>query len=326
MCGKCYVFYSGENNLDDVLRSKEMLDKYANEQIYVCRYKLVKKTVYTLMPVEWSCEEEERQNRSGEFDTDDSDNDDDDNYRSINLSDEINELYLSTMSEPPNHDGNDADGNGLRVTPIKIVDSSVVKLKRNTISDQVTRKAKATDDSDNIDGEQVSPSKRSRYEDEANQNYLTESPRTNRCYSPHKPEKLARMTQVKKNLLEQSFNSTADDIDDSFGSPLSSNTPSYTSKIVASENNKSVKMVLRKSRTPLKEQHDNVRSPHMNLRHKVLEQSITTDAMRTPKLRSSLRPNDGSGKSKQHFAHSPSPYPPLLLLIKKNAYILMLHL
>lgn len=300
VCGKCYVFYCGENNLDYVLRSKEMLDKYANEQIYVCRYKLVKKTVYTLMPVEWSREEEERQNRSGEFDTDDSDNDDDDNYRSINLSDEINELYLSTMSEPPNADGddtNDADNNSLRVTPIKIVDSSVVKLKRHTISDHVTRKAKATDDSDNIDGEQVSPSKRSRYEDEANQNYLTESPRSNRRYSPQKPEKLARMTQVKKNLLEQSFNSTVDDIDDSFGSPLSSNTPSYTSKIVASENNKSVKMVLRKSRTPLKEQHDNVRSPHRNLRHKVLEQSIPADVLRTPKLRSSLKPNEGSGRS-----------------------------
>lgn len=314
VCGRCHVFYARENHLNDVLKSKEMLTKYTNEQIYVCRYMLVKKTVYELQPVAWSSEEEERQNRSGEFSTDDDLDDEDDNdeyYQSMNLSDEINELYLSTVSEPAADTEDHMDnGNDLRVTPIKIkiFDNSIVKVKRNdtgstsklSANTTSTRKSKATDD-DKMNTNDISPSKRSRYEDEANQNYLTESPRTDRCYSPHETsEKIARMTKVKKNLLDQSFNSTTEDFEDSFHSPLGSpnNSNSYTSKLLDNENSSSLKMVLRKKvadKIPLKEHHDNVGSPR-DLRYDLLQKITSKNEPTTPKSRRSiLKPQDCSG-------------------------------
>lgn len=290
VCGKCRVFYSRDKSLNDVLRDKKMVNKYRDEQVYVCRYKLVKKTVYTLTPVEWSCEEEEYQNRSGEYSTEEED--DDAANQPINLSDKINELYTSINESHEETDAMAAAADtDLRVTPIKITASAkVVKVKRDQNSaTPSSRKTKKTDDADkDEDGKPISPSKRSRLEDETNHNYLTESPRTGR----RRPRE--NIDHCKKNLLDRSFNSTAEGFDD-MASPTGSpaNFDSYTSKILESKNNSSVKMVLSK-RMPLKEHHDNVSSPHTNLRKKVLEETISL----TSRSRSSLRPNDGSAKSK----------------------------
>lgn len=294
VCGKCHVFYVRGHNLNDVLRSKEMLGKYRNEQVYVCRYKLVKKTVYTLMPVEWSCEEEEHQNRSGEFSTDEED--DDAGYRTINLSAEIDQLTLeySSHNEASESAGAmaAAEDTELRVTPIKISASGTVsKVKRSAITTTPSsRKAKKHDDDDDDDGtgrneddESISPTKRSRYEDEANQNYLTESPRSGRRHRAPR----GNFERIRKNLLHESFNSTAEDFDDAespVGTPA--NAISYTSKFVDREN---LKLSLRKSRLPLKEHHDNVDSPNTSLRNRVLKQTVSK--------RSSLKPTDGSAKS-----------------------------
>ncbi|XP_031621748.1 origin recognition complex subunit 1 isoform X2 [Contarinia nasturtii] len=61
--GPCVVFKAKENDsVTDFLQS--------NSMAYVCRYKLVKKTCYKLVPVDWQIGEEEQQNLGEIYDTD----------------------------------------------------------------------------------------------------------------------------------------------------------------------------------------------------------------------------------------------------------------
>lgn len=288
ICTRCSVIIANkDDNVNALLKSKKMEAKHSNEMMYVCRYKLVKKTVYELLPVTYKTRHDNEIDNSY-----DECSEDDDNIVSINLSAKIEELYLSTTSG-----GSDtsfeSNAENKKVTPFKIKDNSVHKLKRRTNlnGNGTASNNESYDDDEHNSFVHSSPNKKSRV-DATNQNYSPAIER-NKRYLSHEQEKHNRMTRVRKNL-NTSFSNQTDSIDNI--SPPNS-TSNYTSKIVknGSEN---IKLVIQKeNRTPLKDNHDNNKpdkSPHISLRNKILDPVITS----TPSTRRSiLKPSDGSAKS-----------------------------
>lgn len=248
ICCKCHVYYANaSDSIAAVLASHELHEKY--DKMYVCRFKLVKKTVYKLEPVSWSREETNSDYESVGDDTCTEDEHEADLHKLLRT---IGKKNIETKHI-------EADENRSKlVSPIKIVNgASVQKVKRQK-NNEVEEK---------IDDANVSPSKRQKIANERNGNYLTESPKSSsqtRSYHPGK---------VRKNL-NTSFSDASFDTDnnDTIG-----RMESYSVDPV--DSNQTLKMKIRKnSATPLKELHDNVTdTPTRNLRKQVLNKTLQAE-------------------------------------------------
>lgn len=227
---KCLVFYVPENDsIYDVLKKnshKSSMEKF------VCRYKLVKKTIYELLPVSWSKDEEEKQHS---LYTDDDEEADkwSPAYETTNLSSKIDRLYLSTTR---NDDEKTADDK--LVTPFKIVKNSVQKVKRCRNKCVSSETSISNVDSISTDDEIASPKKRMKFNIEPNQNSMSNSPNSSIDNLSLSNKKL---TKIKKNL-SNSFANTIDNANSI--SPDNINDNNYTSRIF--DDNRTVKMVLKK--------------------------------------------------------------------------------
>lgn len=274
VCGKCFVQYARENDsVDNVL---ELFGTNGSQSMYVCRYKLVKKTVYELLPIRW-IDGAEHSDDDENIDYSDVDQySQASNCETINLREEIDKLHLS-ITEREHTDEVTEDGKS--VTPFKIIENAVHKVKRN--------RNEQNPDQNDINEMDVSPSKRSKMVNEMNQNYLLESPAEQKRHQSNAKSK--ELTKVRKNL-NSSFGHESFDDDFNLTPTTDTNAPNYTSEMKSD-------MVLR-IRLPLKEQHDNsavVDSPRTKYENKHISRLANES---TPK-RSSIRKHDsGSVRSK----------------------------
>lgn len=203
---KCTVIPASKDDSVSIILQNNQRKRIS--QMYVCRYKLVRKTVYELLPITWA-------NDVQISDSDDSEIDESINIRSQTSGIESNLGGLTISS------GNALHDEDLKlVSPIKIVNNSVQKVKRNPnlkITLSVERKRREdgrsngnsisdNDHDDDIDENvKSSPNKKAKYIDERNANYLSESP-----VSKHNSNRRSmRISGVKKNLND-SFREPAD--------------------------------------------------------------------------------------------------------------------
>lgn len=247
---KCQVFYAHESGSVRAVIAKHRQMNRDSRKMYVCRFKLVKETVYTLRPVSWSREETISDDESGVNDTDDEPD-------AHDLSESLRNIALSVQKRESKKLVKPNENKSKRVTPIKIVGESVQKVKR-----QMNNKIDEKHNDDN-----VSPSKRGKYANEQNGNYLLESPEFDGAKRSHHNRSI---TKACKNL-NSSFGDASFDRDN--GDTLNG-TDSYSIDPIHSE--ETMKLKLRKnSATPLKELHDNVTdSPARNLRERVLNKTL----------------------------------------------------
>lgn len=293
---KCLVFYAHEyDSVSEILEAKKGTSKSSGAQMYVCRYKLVKQTIYKLLPVSWSNDDEELQNQESEYTEDDYDDDRIDrasqhpNCDTLNLSSRIDNLYLDITER--NHKTTDHNKSGKTVTPLKISKNSVQKVKRS----RNEQKHEENNCDNHADDVAVSPTKRTKFTNEQNQNYNDGSSPTdhNEYDGSPSPDKMNKMTKVRKNL-NSSFMENMDELNES----AKASPKIYSSKIV---DGSSVKMVLRK-KTPLKEKYDNNTTihgtPSQTLHNKILTSCMEMDGMATPKRRSILKVNGSNTKGK----------------------------
>lgn len=212
------------------------------KEMYVCRFKLVKRTVYKLQPISWTREELNSEDDIDETCTEGETDGPD-------LSDVLRNIRLSERKRERSE--NDENPSKLTVTPIKILNGdSVHKVKRSAKVNDV----------------EVSPTKRARRVVERNGNYLRDSPKSS------VDRKQSHNNKARKNL-NTSFSEFDMDNDES-----AEETDSYIVDTVDSD--KSMKMKFRKnSAAPLKELHDNVHdSPNSrNLHKEVLKKSMRPD-------------------------------------------------
>lgn len=281
---KCQVFYLRvTDSIASMLNSAKFVKRNSKE-MYVCRYKLVRKTTYKLLPVSWYSDSEPQDDE----DTTDDENTNDNlavhhnqkHFSSNELDTIISKLHLSSDINIAKRTDNELK----LVSPIKIVNNSVQKIKRNIDANGEKR-------NETIEKER-SPSKKAKMLNEPNANYLIESPVNNERYEYENHNK---MSSVKKNLnssfLNESLNDTNDD---------SVNEVHNYSVVEHVNSEKTMKMTLRKSESnrtlPLKEIHDNVTdTPSKSLRIKILSKNMNSSE-RTPDRRSILKTN-GSSKS-----------------------------
>lgn len=201
ICGPAKVIKAHENEtLNDIQQHKKC------PMAYICRYKLVRETVYKLIPVSWQPGEEELRHTAdfSDFDEQNMYTDTDDQSETVlDLCAEINQLHTSLTT---------TNGSPL-VSPFKIVNKTVQKVERPRSQ---SNKKRASPDL-TLDDHSVSPSKRNKLIDESN--YGLESPMTrNGKISSPAPN---QMNKVKKNLND-SFTVTKDDETES---------PMFTSRI-----------------------------------------------------------------------------------------------
>lgn len=224
-----YKAHENESLIDFVQKKNNKLP-----MAYICRYKLVKKICYELVPVTWLPGEEEARNAGEMTDTDAYT--DTEGYASEAteaLDTSLND-YLDALALSYSGDGNDElNGkfndksclNSKVVTPIKIVKNSVQKVTR--AHNQMSPNKRASPDAGN-DNEDVSPSKRTK------SGYNSPGARGGKYKSPAQN----KMQQVKRNL------------NDSLGAPEDPSSP-YESK----SNPDTLKITIRKK--PLVEKNDN---------------------------------------------------------------------
>lgn len=256
---KCQVFYANVSDSVEAILEPHRQRKNYTKQMYVCRFKLVKKTIYKLQPVSWRREEPTSGDESTVYDTGDED--------AAALSDVFKEIELSVRKRKTTKRSEDTDENRIKlVSPIKIVNGdSVQKVKR-----PITYRF------EDVNAE-VSPTKRGKFINERNANYLTQSPK--------------RSDKIRKNL-NSSFADVSRDADnnDSFDEM-------DTYSVVQMPQSAQMRMKLRK--TPLTEVNDNITdSPTRNLRNKLFNKNVhPVDAEATPR-RSILKTSGESAKSK----------------------------
>lgn len=199
ICGPAKVIKAHENEtLNDIQQHK----KYP--MAYICRYKLVRETIYKLVPVSWQPGEEELRHTAdfSDFDEQNMYTDTDDQSETVlNLCDEINQLHTSLT----------ATAGSPLVSPFKIVKNSVQKVARN----QSSKKRSSPDPT--LDDHSVSPSKRNKLINDSNYGLESPTTRNSKILSPA-PHQL---NKAKKNLND-SFTVTNDD---------ESQSPMFTSKI-----------------------------------------------------------------------------------------------
>lgn len=209
--------------MDEVLQSYKEADKMMP---YVCRYKLVKETIYKLVPVSWQPGEEELRQTAEFSDFDDRNmyTDTDDQSEAVcDLNESIHQLHLSLI---------ESNGPSKTVTPIKIMKNAVHKVTRS--QSQSSKKRSSPDAS--LNNDDVSPSKRNKLRDESS--YAFESPVTQN--DKHSSPAQIKMDRAKKNL------------NDSFTMDEEPRSP-YTSIIDEKE---PLKMVFSKRPKPLQERND----------------------------------------------------------------------
>lgn len=196
ICGKCIVFKAHENDsVIEILQRNKKHDPMA----YVCRYKLVKETIYKLVPVSWQPGEEEAARNSGEMtDTDFYTDTEDQASEVATLSEKLDQLHTSLM-DCDELNGNSYEKSSITsklVSPFKIVNNSVQKVTRCRNHTSPSNK-RASPDAGN-DNEDVSPSKRNKLIH--NSNNETPGARKGKYESPAQKQ----MLKIKKNL-NQSF-------------------------------------------------------------------------------------------------------------------------
>lgn len=271
---KCQVYYANpSDSVAAVLASHQLLER--NAKMYVCRFKLVKKTVYKLEPVSWSREEANSDCESVAEETCTEDEHEPD----------LGKLLRKFGPKKIEIKHLEADENQSKlVSPIKIVNGeSVQKVKRQK-NNELNEKSGDAD---------VSPSKRQKIADERNGNYLTESPK-----SSSQTRSYPKNNKARKNL-DSSFSDAPIDTDNN---GTIDRVESYSVDPV--DSSKTLKMKIRKkSATPLKELHDNVTdTPTRDLRKKVLHRNLHADyeasvTSPTPRRASILKNGSDSGKS-----------------------------
>lgn len=244
VCAKVNVICLNTKPLiDDVLRLENTLISSGSSDMYVCRYKLIKTTVYQLMPISYY-----DTNETGEYSEDDR-NSLASNLDTIDLRNEIDKLHSSTTERNANENTREEGEKDKQVTPFKIIKNSVQKVKRRNDNDLQSNDPNDDDDDDTVE---LSPSKRTKMVNDSNQNYLAESPVGPK--NSHRTVKSQKMTNVKKNL-NMSFDEPIDDDDvfeDVRKSPtIDNNTAQYTTCLTGSG------IILRRSKRPLQENNDN---------------------------------------------------------------------
>lgn len=257
--GKCMVIKGHENeSLNEVLPSNEN-----NSMAYICRYKLVKETIYKLVPVSWQPGEEEMRHSGDMTDDEDVFTDAEDLNKTLNLSDEIDEIE-SSLRESMNSICIDEK----TVSPIKIVNQQIVLRSQN--------KKRSSPDA-NKPNKDVSPSKRNKTNTNGSQFGSIDSPgsRSTRYQSPAQ----SKMTRIKKNLND-SFREAHSDVEDSPASP-------YRSEMLA---NGTIKLT--KSSKVLQERNEN--SPMMHVKEPI-------NHLRTKDLRRSILKGPDSAKMSKLF-------------------------
>lgn len=171
-----------------------------NHDIYICRYKLIKQTTYILMPVSWKVGDiDERRERPRSREP-----------KNIQCTDEQSE---NAVDEPFAGNNNEPMNDERRVTPIKIINNSVQKMKRLSTPERSSPPKRSSPSNNETaendyagidDGIDVSPTKRSKRENETSGNYLTASPATSRKMS---------VLSARKNLEDSFSNSPANESD-----------------------------------------------------------------------------------------------------------------
>lgn len=254
--------------------------KRKQSKMYVCRFKLVKKTVYRLQPVSWTREEP---NSDYESVVDDTCTEDE--TEACHLNDLIRSLKINERKRSATKHAEADENRSKLVSPIKIVNgNSGHKVKRST--------DKAEERTDDVD---VSPNKRGKFVNEQNGNYLAESPK-----SVDRPRSHSRNAGKARKNLNSSFLEVSVDEDNT----NSTDEPgTYTVAPVDSEH--TVRMTFRKNpTTPLKERHENISdSPGRDLRKQVL--SKTVEASVTPMQgRRSILKNGGDSTKSEYISVS----------------------
>lgn len=193
--GKCKVVKARENE-----SMKEILSSNENTPMaYICRYKLVRETVYKLVPVDWLPGEEEMRQSGGMSDDDEHLTDAQEHNESVvSLSDSINQLHVSYTEKT--------------VSPIKIMNKNKVVSSRESTT---SAKKRSSPDAHKPNNE-VSPSKRSKAIEQT-VHLVGDSPgsRNTRFESP--TEK--RMSRIKKDLNKSFSTDVQSEVEESPRSP-----------------------------------------------------------------------------------------------------------
>lgn len=259
ICGNCVVFKARENE-----SVKDILQQTKYPMAYVCRYKLIKKTSYKLVPVSWKPGEEEARNSGEMTDTDFyTDTEDQANENVISLSESINLLHLSLTNDNEKSNGKSNEKsttNSQVVTPIKIVKNTVQKVARTQNQTSPTKRASPDAGKDNED---VSPSKRNKLVH--NSNYDSPGARNRKYESPIQ----RKMANIKKNL-NTSFTEASKESHSPYETKLDPEKPltitiSKEKRVLAEKNdnnilNKSVHPSYQTRRSILKHPHDSAKS------------------------------------------------------------------
>lgn len=204
ICGVCQIIEAHEN--DSVA---EILKRKKKEQMaYVCRYKLVKQTIYKLVPVKRCSEGEDTGTEMSDADLL---TDNEDHHDVLNISAKIDELFIATVEKK------EANIEALLVSPIKIVANKVEKITRTRSSHISPNKKRASPDAKEANNE-VSPSKRNKLNDVSN----FESPGAQRDKYVSPAQK--KMISIKKNLSE-SFTDSEDPPKSPYSSKINSKEP-----------------------------------------------------------------------------------------------------
>lgn len=193
ICGKCIVFKAHENeSMIEILQRNNK----SNLMAYVCRYKLVKETIYKLVPVGWQPGEEEAARNSGEMtDTDFYTDTEDQTSEVATLSEKLDQLHTSLTMDCDELNGNSNEKSSITpklVSPFKIVNNSVHKITRS--QNQTSPSNKRTSPDAGKDNEDVSPSKRNKLIDDSNNE--TPGAQKGKYESPVQKQ----MLKIKKNL------------------------------------------------------------------------------------------------------------------------------
>lgn len=254
--GKCTVIKAHENDsVAEILQLKK-----ADQMAYVCRYKLVRETIYKLVPVSWLPGEEEMRHAAEMSDFDDPNlftDTDDQSETVIDLSATINQLHLS-LTEACATEANSNKTRAQLVSPIKIFKNEIQKGTRTR--NQLSLNKKRSSPESQSKNEDVSPSKKNKLNDVS---HILESP-SNRSGTLVTPPQ-CKMNKIKKDLNE-SFKNLHDELE---GRP----SLSYKSNL------NGLKMTL--SKEPLREHNGNNSQSHARTRHSILK---TQDSARSRSL------------------------------------------
>lgn len=247
--------------------------------MYVCRYKLIRETIYKLKPVGWRRADDS----DAHYLTDEEESSvgyESSASKFSDIDEHIGRLHLNSNKK------RESVQNQL-VSPIKIVKNSVQKVSRN--------KTEGENEPNSI--EQLSPSKRAKHTDELNSNYLMESPVSAPQRKSHRGE-----NSVKKNLNSSFVDVLNDTIDEE---------EQNYNIIERIDSDKSMKLTLRKATRngPLKELNENASNATVNqIPDKILNKNVlNVQEMSTPTTRrKSILKQPGSETSK--------PFKPFYLL------------